>query len=197
MEMVTAGGVISGYWATGKLTSASPPASAMTMDTTEAKIGRSMKKRLNTRELWQDADQGSRRGLPRKGKWKSALLLLLGGWRVRLGRRGRAWNRHRVLFWIDVHSRPELLNRPDGDQLARLETFLDHPQPVVLEGPGRHPAVADLLVRIDHVDVFESLVGADGAIHDQDGRMRLADRQPDADEHARGQEPAAVRRFRV
>jgi hypothetical protein len=47
MEMVTAGGLISGYWATGRLTSASVPAKAIRMDTTAAKIGRSMKKRLN------------------------------------------------------------------------------------------------------------------------------------------------------
>src|ERR1700730_15038732 len=38
------GGVICGYWATGRLTTATPPASVMTIDSTEAKIGRLMKK---------------------------------------------------------------------------------------------------------------------------------------------------------
>src|SRR5207253_5040321 len=34
----TVGGAISGYWATGKVKSAMPPARTMTMDNTEAKI---------------------------------------------------------------------------------------------------------------------------------------------------------------
>ena len=38
------GGVIGGYWATGRLNTATAPASVMTIDSTEAKIGRSMKK---------------------------------------------------------------------------------------------------------------------------------------------------------
>src|SRR5262245_5179010 len=42
----TVGGVISGYWATGRLKTATPPASVTRMDSTEAKIGRSMKKRV-------------------------------------------------------------------------------------------------------------------------------------------------------
>src|SRR5271166_920873 len=38
------GGVICGYWASGRLNTATAPASVMTMDRTEAKIGRSIKK---------------------------------------------------------------------------------------------------------------------------------------------------------
>jgi hypothetical protein len=38
------GGVICGYWATGKLTTATAPARVMTMESTDAKIGRSIKK---------------------------------------------------------------------------------------------------------------------------------------------------------
>src|SRR5436309_2693559 len=38
------GGVIGGYWASDKLTAATAPARVMTSDSTEAKIGRSMKK---------------------------------------------------------------------------------------------------------------------------------------------------------
>src|SRR5436190_127476 len=47
-ETSTVGGVISGYCATGKFISAMAPASVTTMDSTAAKIGRSMKKRENT-----------------------------------------------------------------------------------------------------------------------------------------------------
>src|SRR3982751_5753284 len=43
----TVGGVTSGYGATGSVKTATPPASAMTMEMTVAKIGRSMKKREN------------------------------------------------------------------------------------------------------------------------------------------------------
>ena len=41
------GGVIGGYCATGKLKRATAPASVITMDRTEAKIGLLMKKREN------------------------------------------------------------------------------------------------------------------------------------------------------
>src|SRR6478609_5184340 len=44
----TVGGAISGYWATGRVNSAMLPPSTMTIDSTEAKIGRLMKKRENT-----------------------------------------------------------------------------------------------------------------------------------------------------
>jgi len=36
---LTVGGVISGYWAIGRVKAATPPAMTMTMDNTEAKIG--------------------------------------------------------------------------------------------------------------------------------------------------------------
>src|SRR3954469_639034 len=41
----TVGGVTSGYWAIGRVYTATAPARVTTMDRTEAKIGRSMKKR--------------------------------------------------------------------------------------------------------------------------------------------------------
>src|ERR1043165_2894133 len=43
----TVGGVICGYCASGKEKRATPPASVITIDSTDAKIGRSMKKREN------------------------------------------------------------------------------------------------------------------------------------------------------
>src|SRR5262249_60670937 len=44
----TVGGAISGYWAMGSVNRAMVPARVMTIDSTEAKIGRLMKKRENT-----------------------------------------------------------------------------------------------------------------------------------------------------
>ena len=46
-ETSTVGGVISGYCAIGNVNSAMPPASVMMIDSTEAKIGRLMKKLEN------------------------------------------------------------------------------------------------------------------------------------------------------
>src|SRR6266853_1467621 len=45
--MVTTGGAISGYWAIGRLRIAARPAITMKIESTAAKIGRSMKKREN------------------------------------------------------------------------------------------------------------------------------------------------------
>src|SRR4051812_13949512 len=53
------GGVISGYWATGSEVTDTPPASTSRMDRTEAKIGRSMKKRVNIRSQ-ESEDRGQR-----------------------------------------------------------------------------------------------------------------------------------------
>src|SRR5262249_37975404 len=47
----TVGGVMSGYWATGSVNNAMVPASTITMDSTEAKIGRLMKNFENTSKL--------------------------------------------------------------------------------------------------------------------------------------------------
>jgi hypothetical protein len=44
---VTTGGAISGYWAMGRMRIAARPAMTMKMDSTAARIGRSMKKREN------------------------------------------------------------------------------------------------------------------------------------------------------
>jgi hypothetical protein len=43
--MITVGGVISGYWATGSVSEAMRPAITMMIEMTDAKIGRLMKKR--------------------------------------------------------------------------------------------------------------------------------------------------------
>src|SRR5437867_4501609 len=59
------GGVICGYWATGKLTTATAPARVMTMDRTDAKIGRSMKKCENMAAL---QSQKGRKGEGEKGR---------------------------------------------------------------------------------------------------------------------------------
>src|ERR1700719_3871511 len=55
-ETSTVGGVISGYCVTGSVNSAIPPASVITMESTEAKIGRSIKKRENMNQVRRAGD---------------------------------------------------------------------------------------------------------------------------------------------
>src|SRR5438128_9842386 len=57
----TVGGVISGYCAIGRLKTEIPPARVMMIDSTEAKIGRSMKNRENTAYSRQKTDKETRR----------------------------------------------------------------------------------------------------------------------------------------
>src|ERR1043166_9214356 len=54
------GGTTSGYCAMGSLTSATTPTITMTIDSTLAKMGRSMKKRESMDSPFQDVDQGDR-----------------------------------------------------------------------------------------------------------------------------------------
>ena len=67
--------------------------------------------------------------------------------------------------------------------------------PSLSSEPGLDAAILDLALGIDHVDILQPLVRPDGAIDDQQGRMRLPDRQPDPHEHAGQQQrrPAAGR----
>src|SRR3954453_10945117 len=68
----TVGGVISGYWATGSLTTDTSPASVMTMEITDARMGRLMKTLESTavlREL-----SGTRAGSP--ARFRGAALRL-------------------------------------------------------------------------------------------------------------------------
>ena len=96
---------------------------------------------------------------------------------------------------------PQLLDRPDRDPLVRLEPVLDHAQAVVLQRPGRHPAVLGPCSRRRSRRRTSAPGRTDGPVDHQHGRVRLADRQADADEHARataaaGRSPASGWRTR-
>ena len=98
IDTATAGGVIGGYWAIGKEDSAIPPVRVMKMDSTAAKIGRSMKKReIMVSPYW----------------------LPLGGLR-RLPVGGRAERRHGHLVRPDLHLGPNLLQPADDHPVVRL-----------------------------------------------------------------------------
>src|SRR5882724_12863289 len=60
----TSGGAMSGYWANGSRASATAPTITKTIDTTAAKIGRSMKKRERRMSIRLRLSGGGRRALP-------------------------------------------------------------------------------------------------------------------------------------
>ena len=104
----------------------------MTIDSTVAKIGRSMKKC----EII---------GLAAPHLGAVAGLSALGGRRLRrlpacAARRRRlvpalAERRHRHPLRLDLHARPDLLQAADDDPVVRLQPLGDHPQAVVLQRP--------------------------------------------------------------
>src|SRR5437764_15402468 len=73
-ETSTVGGVISGYCAMGKVQPAMLPASTMTIDSTEAKIGRLMKNWENTRQSLKSVGSSS-------FQRRKRVACYLGGWR--------------------------------------------------------------------------------------------------------------------
>src|SRR5262245_61769727 len=107
-----------GYWATGRTIRAIAPARVMTIDRTEAKIGRSMKKC----EIMGSTvrDDGSWLGRGRGGRVAFGLGVLAPGDRRVLG------DRHGGLVRLDHHLRADELDAADDDPLARLEPAFDH-----------------------------------------------------------------------
>src|SRR6516162_4166965 len=78
------GGVISGYWAIGRLTADISPTRTMTIEMTQAKTGRSMKKRASTSSPFdRQGDKETRRERPlglrfaRRGQHSFCLGLLV------------------------------------------------------------------------------------------------------------------------
>src|ERR1019366_9161055 len=159
MATCTCGGEIGGYCAIGNENTASAPASVITMDSTVAKIGRSMKK----------CDSMS--GSPNCRSLRCLRWLPEGG--------------HGDLLGLDLHLWPNLLERPHGDPFALLESLRDHAQSVWLERSRPDAAVLGLFLGVDHVDVFQPLIGADGSVDHKKRRVLLADWQVDAHEHPR------------
>src|ERR1700683_5408493 len=121
MEIDTPGGVIRGYWATGRYFSAMPPINVMTTDRTVAKIGRSMKKRANMpgASLVGSARTfrvGLRLGAGRSG-WGFGRLAVEDG--------GTAERWHVDQLRPDFHPRADLLQPADNYPFARLQPVRD------------------------------------------------------------------------
>src|SRR4051794_17538266 len=122
MLTTTPGGVIRGYCATGRVTSAAAPTSVMHTLSTVAKIGRSMKKRDSMADGSSLlAPLGGRSGFPSPG----------GGGR----RRGRTQGRHGHGLRLDLHVRANLRQPADEHHVVRLQALGNHAQAVLLQRP--------------------------------------------------------------
>src|SRR5262249_35171536 len=117
-------------------------------------------------------------------------------WNFAGGRR-LAQRRHGDALGLDLHAGPHLRQPANEEPVVGLEALGDHAQAALWKRPGRDPAWLELVLGVEHVDELEPLLGADGPVDDEEGRVRLADRQADADEHPRRQEADAAYRQRI
>src|SRR5690242_9025693 len=154
------GGAISGYCATGRRKNDTPPMITNTIETTAAKIGRSMKKC----EIRIDR-------------------ALLG-----LGRGAARGRRRRLLLRVHLRARPRAHQAVDDDVVVRLEPLLLGPVvPDHAQFPDRlaecHVALARDVLGVDHHDELARLLGADGDVRHEQRLIRRRARDLDAAEH--------------
>ena len=145
-----------------------PPIRVMMTDSTVAKIGRSMKNREITLIVPHFlvalvGTASSTGGGPSDG------IVTCSAWTVIRGR---------------ICCKP-----PTTTQSSGFNPSLMTRRPSSWSAPDANPPVLHLVLAIEDVDVLEPLVGRDGTVDHQEGGVRFADRQPDANEHA-GLEPA-------
>src|SRR4030095_12510580 len=150
----TEGGTTSWYWLIGSCHTAMAPIRKMMIDSTAAKIGRSMKKRANRMLL-----ASSHREL-RLGE-------LAGIHRDALGRDDDTWT--------------DALQTVDDDVLARLQALL-HDAQAVREPADFHRPIRDLVLGVDDVNELLALIGTDCTVIDQHGAIRVVAKQLDARE---------------
>src|SRR5262249_30121510 len=165
------GGAISGYCAIGSRAKATAPRMTKTIETTEAKIGRSMKKcekRIRRRPYWVQRD---REITDPTGSW----LLLSRG----LGRgRGRT-----LLLRVHLHPGPRPHQAVDDEAIVGGQPVLDHAL-TVDQLAQRHITLARDTLAVDHEHIFARLFAQDGAIRHQQRRIGGRTRHAHAREHA-------------
>src|SRR3984885_3980258 len=157
------GGAISGYCSTASRENDTPPRITKTIETTAAKIGRSMKKC--------------------ERRMASVGLRLIG--RLVGRRRGRAL----LLFRRDLHSRARAHQPVDDHAVGGGETVPDHPQAVFELRRGDVSLPGDAAI-VDDQHIFARLLGADRRVGNEERGMRRRAGDTDAAEHA-GREDAA------
>ena len=161
-----------GYWAIGRKNSAIPPIKVMTTDSTVAKIGRSIKNReiMTTASILGFSGCGAA-GLARPAACGAASDCPASDG---IGRASGLTCICARTCWI----------APTTTQSSALDVPLHHAEAVFLQGPRLDAAGLGFILRVEHVNVLQALIGLDGPIDDQQRLVRLADRQPHAHEHA-------------
>src|SRR5580698_2185065 len=117
--MEIAGGAMLGYCATGRVTTASPPASMITIAITHAKIGRSMKKFATAPFLRARGGRGRRSGCGRARRCGG--LHFLWFYRGSGFRELHAFNNHTVASLHAVGHEPVVADRAFRHQRAQLD----------------------------------------------------------------------------
>ena len=86
----------------------------------------------------------------------------------------------------DQLARPDAVQRADDDAVVRRQPVANGAQPVNARAKD-HRTVFDDVVPVQHQDEVSALIGADGALGDQQGLARRAQLKPHASEQARRQ----------
>ena len=147
-DTLMTGGAISGYCATGRRVKATAPRITITIETTAAKIGRSMKKC----EIRMSRCAYSSLGL----------------------RAGRPGGRRALLLRRDLLARPHAHQAVDDDAVAGRDAVLDDAEIVVAQRPERDVFLHRGVVVADHQHELADLLGADRGIRHQQARCRSA-----------------------
>src|SRR5271169_886194 len=160
---LTTGGAISGYWATGSRPTDTAPTMTKTIDTTAAKIGRSMKK-------WERRMSGSR----------SIGVDLRDGGRCRRGAR---------LLWRNLCAWPRSHEAVDDDIVVGRQALRDDPQ-AIDNRPERDVFRPGDVLGVDHQHELAHLLGPDGGVGHEQFILGRRSRHPNTRKHP-GREPTA------
>src|SRR5216683_2538766 len=159
---LTTGGAISGYWATGSRPTDTSPTMTKTIETTAAKIGRSMKK-------WERRIRGSR---------SIGVDLRAGGRR----RSGARLLRRNLCAWPRSHE------AVDDDVVVGRQALRDDAQ-AIDDRPERDIFRPGDVLGVDHQHELAHLLGPDGGVGHEQLILGRSSRHPDTRKHA-GREPS-------
>src|ERR1051326_637645 len=200
------GGAISGYCAIGRRKNDTPPMITNTIETTAAKIGRSMKKcEMRIASLWcpdSEVRQTLQHPLMRTSdseghqqiydssaalnpKFATSLaassceLRVRGTGSVRLGGGTAGGRRHRLLLWCHLDAGTHAHEPIDDDVVLLLEPVLDDAQ--AADGRAeRDVALARDVLAVDHQRVLAGLLGRDGGVRHEQRLVRRGARHLEA-----------------
>src|SRR5258707_12338566 len=158
---LTTGGAISGYWTTGSRPTDTAPTMTKTIETTAAKIGRSMKKwerRIGFRSIGVD--------LRARGRCRSGVRLL----------------------WRNLCARPRSHEAVDNDVVVGRQTLRDDAQ-AIDDRPERDVFRLGDVLGVDHQHELAHLLDPDGGVGHEQLILGRCSRHPNTRKHT-GREPS-------